>query len=332
MFELNAIRRGRALAFVGIAALTCGMLPAAQAQDSYPDRPIQMVVPFPAGGTTDIIGRSIGQRLGERWGQSIVLENKGGAGGNIGTQFVVKSAADGYTWSINTAAPMAINPHLYTNLTFDPLTDLVPMVRIAEVQNVLVVNNDIPANTLQEFLTYAASRTEPLFYGSTGVGTAAHLSGFMLTQRAGLNATHVPYKGAAALNDLIGARVQFMFATLPSVMGHLQSGKLRAIAVSSARRSAVLPDLKTVAEQGFPGFDTGTWYGIFAPKATPRNVIDKVNRDVNAILADPEVQKSMLDAGAEPAGGITPEQFGEFVQKESQRWKGIVETSGATAS
>lgn len=332
MFDVKTVRSVRAIACAATAVLVCGISTTARAEASYPDRPVQMVAPFPAGGTTDIVGRGISQRLSEIWGQPIVLENKGGAGGNIGTQFVVRAAPDGYTWSINTAAPMAINPHLYKNLTFDPLADLVPMVRIAEVQNVLVVNNDIPATTLDEFVTYAKSRTEPLFYGSTGVGTAAHLSGFMFTQRAALNATHVPYKGAAALNDVIGGRVQFMFATLPSVIGHLQSGKLRALAVSSARRSNVLPELKTVAEQGFPGFDTGTWYGLFAPAGTARHVIDKVNHDVNAILADPEVKKSMIDAGAEPAGGATPEQFGQFVQAESQRWKHIVETSGATVN
>lgn len=332
MFVWTPIRRMHTLALSAMAVLACSVSATAHAQDDYPNRPVQMVAPFPAGGTTDLIGRSIGQRLSELWGQSIVLENKGGAGGNIGTQFVIKAAPDGYTWSINTAAPMAINPHLYENLPFDPLKELVPMVRIAEVQNVLVVNNDVPAKTLQEFITYAKSSKEPLFYGSTGVGTVAHLSGFMLTQQAGLNATHVPYKGAAALNDLIGGRVQFMFATLPSVMSHLRSGKLRAIAVSSARRSKVLPDLQTVGEQGYPGFNTGTWYGLFAPAGVSSSVINKVNKDVNAILADPAVQKSMLDAGAEPAGGTTPEEFGQFVQGESDRWKEIVKTSGATAN
>jgi len=335
MFPLSPpARRARSLIAVAAAAAAglLGVSPAACAGDGFPQRPVQMVVPFPAGGTTDIIGRSVGQQLGARWGQPIVLENRGGAGGNIGTEFVIKAAADGYTWSINTAAPMAINPHLYDNLAFDPLDALVPMVRIADVQNVLVVNNDVPAATLDEFIAYARSRREPMFYGSTGVGTAAHLTGFMMAQRAGFEATHVPYRGAAALTDLIGGRVQFMFATLPSVIGHLRDGKLRALAVSSAKRSKVLPDLKTVAEQGFPGFDTGTWYGLFAPKGTPRSVIDKVNKDVNDILADPAVQRSMLEAGAEPAGGYTPEQFGEFVRGESDRWREIVKTSGATAS
>lgn len=318
-----------------ISLLSGLMLSAAAVADSgttFPEKPIQMVVPFPAGGTTDIIGRSIGLRLGERWNQPVVLENRGGAGGNIGTEFVVRAAPDGYTWSINTAAPMVINPHLYTNLKFDPQQDLMPIVRVADVPNALVVSSDIPANNLEEFVAYAKSRSEPLFYGSTGVGTAAHLTSFILSQRMGLDAIHVPYKGAAALNDLVGGRVQFMFATIPSVISHLRSGKLKAIAVSTKTRSSALPDVPTVAEQGVEDFDMGTWYGFFVPRGTPVAIIEKANRDVNDILSDPKVRESLLHAGAEPVEPNSPEDFAKFVAGHSERWKEIVKSSGATAN
>ncbi len=313
-----------------LSGLMLSLPVAAESIDAYPSKPIQIVVPFPAGGTTDIIGRAFGQKLGERWGQAIVLENKGGAGGNIGTEHVVRAAPDGYTWSINTAAPVMINPHLYTNLKFDPLQDLLPIVKVADVQNVLVVHPSVPANNLTEFLAYAKSRSEPLFYGSTGVGTAAHLTSFILSQRMGLDATHVPYKGAAALNDLIGGRVQFMFATIPSVIGHIRAGKLKAIAISTQQRSSALPDVPTVIQQGIPDFDMGTWYGFFVPKGTPRPIIDKVNAEVNTFLADPSVQELLLTAGAEPVGPNSPEEFAGFLAKTSENWKAIVKSSGAT--
>lgn len=319
-----------------VPALLAGLLlfctAVVNAETKFPERPIQIVVPFPAGGTTDIIGRSIGQRLGELWGQPVVLENRGGAGGNIGTEFVVRSAPDGYTWSINTAAPMVINPHLYNDLKFDPLRDLMPIARVADVPNALVVNSDVPANNLEEFVAYAKSRSEPLFYGSTGVGTAAHLTSFILSQRMGLEAIHVPYKGAAALNDLIGGRVQFMFATIPSVIGHVRAGKLKAIAISTTTRSSALPDVPTVAEQGVADFNMGTWYGFFVPKGTPREIIDKANKDINGILSNPAVIESLLHAGAEPVSTNSPEEFRRFIEDHSQSWKKIVVSSGATAN
>ena len=225
-----------------------------------------------------------------------------------------------------TAIPMVWSLWLsFTN--YDPLTDLVPVVQIADVPNVLVVHPSLPVKNFDEFVAYAKANPGKLNYSSTGVGTSSHLSGFMLTERMGTQATHIPYKGADALNDLLSGRIQFMFATIPSVMPHIQAGKLRALAVSSAKRSRSLPDLPTVAEKGFPGFEAGSWFGFFAPKGTPTDVITKVNQAVNDIL--PSLQAQMIREGADPVGG-SPKQFGDFTRKEYVKWKAVVKASGAT--
>lgn len=309
-------------------ALTAGLALAAPARaDDYPTRPVRVVVAFTAGGTTDMLARSVSQQLAQRFKQSFVVDNRPGAGGNIGTEFVVRSPADGYTMLVNSVGPISINQTLYRKLNYDPLTDLVPVVQIADVPNVLVVHPSLPVKSFEEFVAYAKANPGKLNYGSTGVGTSSHLSGFMLTERIGTQATHVPYKGADALNDLLSGRVQFMFATIPSVMPHIQAGKLRALAVSSAKRSRSLPDLPTVAEKGFPGFEAGSWFGFFAPKGTPQDVIAKVNHAVNEAL--PSLQAQMIREGADPVGG-SPKQFGDFTRKEYVKWKAVVKASGAT--
>ncbi|KAI3589078.1 BUG/TctC family periplasmic protein [Cupriavidus sp. U2] len=309
-------------------ALTAGLALAAPARaDDYPTRPVRVVVAFTAGGTTDMLARSVSQQLAQRFKQSFVVDNRPGAGGNIGTEFVVRSPADGYTMLVNSVGPISINQTLYRKLNYDPLTDLVPVVQIADVPNVLVVHPSLPVKSFEEFVAYAKANPGKLNYSSTGVGTSSHLSGFMLTERIGTQATHVPYKGADALNDLLSGRVQFMFATIPSVMPHIQAGKLRALAVSSAKRSRSLPDLPTVAEKGFPGFEAGSWFGFFAPKGTPQDVIAKVNQAVNEAL--PSLQAQMVREGADPVGG-SPKQFGDFTRKEYVKWKAVVKASGAT--
>lgn len=299
----------------------------AHAADEYPTKPVRVVVAFTAGGTTDMLARSVSQHLSQKLKQSFVIDNRPGAGGNIGTEFVVRSPADGYTLLVDSVGPIAINQTLYKRLNYDPLKDLVPVVQIADVPNVLVVHPSLPVKNFDEFVAYAKANPGKLNYSSTGVGTSSHLSGFMLTERIGAPATHIPYKGADALNDLLTGRVQFMFATIPSVISHIQAGKLRAIAVSSARRSRSLPDLPTVAEKGFPGFEAGSWFGIFAPRGTPPAVIAKVNQAVNEAL--PSLQAQMIREGADPVGG-TPEQFGKFTQKEYLKWKEVVRASGAS--
>jgi tripartite-type tricarboxylate transporter receptor subunit TctC len=297
---------------------------------AYPTRTVRIVVAFTAGGTTDILARSIGAQLSERLKQPFVIDNKPGAGGNIGTEMVVRSAPDGYTLIIDSVGPIAVNPTLYKGLPYNPLTDLVPIVQIAEVPNVLVVGPSLGVKNFEELIAYAKANPGKLNYSSTGIGTSSHLSGFMLCKRAGIEATHVPYKGADALNDLLAGRVQFMFATIPSVIQHIQAGKLLAIAVSSAKRSRSLPDVPTVIESGLPDFDAGSWFGIFAPKGTPEPVIAQLNRTVNEILAMPSIEKQLIREGADPGGG-TPAAFSQFVQREYEKWKLIVSESGATS-
>ena len=228
--------RRRFLHLAAGAAALPAVARTARAQ-AYPSRPVRMIVPFGPAGTTDIVARLMGQWLSEHLGQQFVVENRPGGAGNIGTEAVVRAPADGYTLIVNSVGPMAVNPTLYKNLSYNPLTDLLPIVQIADVPNVLVVNPEVPAKTLEEFIAYAKANPNKLNYGSTGVGTSSHLSSYMLSKRIGAETLHVPYKGANALNDLLAGRVQFMFATIPSVIAHIKAGKLRAIAVSSQKRS-----------------------------------------------------------------------------------------------
>ncbi|CAN5198666.1 tripartite tricarboxylate transporter substrate binding protein [soil metagenome] len=320
-------RRGLAAA-LGVGAGS--MLPAwAQDQTDWPTRPVKVVVAFTAGGTTDILARSVSQQLSERWKQSFIIDNRTGGGGNIGTEFAARSAPDGYTFIVNSVGPMAVNLSLYKKLAINPLTDLVPVVQIADVPNMLVVNPGVPAKTVAELVAYGKAHPAELNYCSTGVGTSSHLAGFMLGQRGGFVATHVPYKGADALNDLLAGRIQFMFATIPSAIQHIRAGALRALAVSSVKRSRSMPDVPTVAESGFPGFEAGSWFGFFAPKGTPAPIMAKLNGAVNDVLRVPAIGDQMIREGADPVGG-TAEQFGKFVHSEYEKWKIVVRDSGAT--
>ncbi|NBQ05270.1 MAG: tripartite tricarboxylate transporter substrate binding protein [Betaproteobacteria bacterium] len=293
-------------------------------------RKLDRIDPSTAGGTTDILARLVAQQLTEKLKQPFVIDNKPGAGGNLGTEMVVRSPADGYTLIVNSVGPMAVNTTLYGKLPYNPMVDLVPIVQIADVPNVLVVNPNVPAKTMEEFLVYAKANAGKLNYGSTGVGTSSHLSSFMLAKRAGFEATHIPYKGADALKDLLAGRIQFMFATIPSVMPQIQAGKLRPLAVSSLKRSRSMPEIPTVVETGLPNFEAGSWFGFFAPKGTPDVVISSVNKAVNEILGLPALEQQMIAQGADPAGG-TPAQFGQFVQRETDKWRVIVKESGAKA-
>ncbi len=320
------IARGiRAVAAVAVA------LGAAAVQGQlapYPAKPVKIVVAFTAGGTTDIMARTIGQRLSEKLKQPFVVENKPGAGGNIGTEFVARAPADGYTLIVNSVGPMAVNPTLYKNLPHNPLTDLVPIAQIADVPNVLVVHPSLNVKTMEDFLKYAKANPGKLNYASTGIGTSSHLSGYMLASRAGFDAVHIPYKGAEALKDLLTGRVQFMFATIPSVIAHIKAGNLVAVAVTSTQRSRSMPEVPTVTDSGFPGFEAGSWFGFFAPKGTPREAIATLNRAVNEVLAEKAVDTRLVEEGADPAAG-TPEKFGSFVKSEYEKWRTVVQQSGA---
>ena len=319
--------RWNVAAALALTALSAPCAALAQA-DAWPAKPVRVVVAFSAGGTTDILARSVAEKLSNQLKQPFVIDNKPGAGGNIGTEFVVRAPADGYTLIVNSVGPMAVNQTLYKDLPYDPLKDLVPVVQIADVPNVLVVNPSVPVKTFEEFVAYAKANPGKLAYGSTGTGTSSHLSSYMLSKRIGAETLHVPYKGAGALNDLLPGRVQFMFATIPSVISHIRAGKLRALAVSSEKPSRSLPGVPTVAEKGFPGFAAGSWFGVFAPKGTPQPVIVLLNKSVNEAL--PSLEAQMIREGADPVGGSAA-QFGQFTQREFEKWKVIVRESGATA-
>ena len=302
---------------------------AAHAADPWPSRPVKIIIAFTAGGTTDIVARLLTPKLEERFKQPFVVENRPGAGGNLGTEIACRAAPDGYTLLVNTVGPMAVNPTLYKKLGCDPLTELVPIVQISDVPNVLVVPPSLNVKTMEEFVAYCKAHSGQINYGSTGIGTSAHLSSFVLASRAGCNATHIPYKGAEALKDLLAGRVQFMFATIPSVIGHIRSGALVAIAVTSPQPSRSLPGIPTVADSGFPGFQAGSWVAMFAPAGTPQDIITALNKAVNEILADKAIEARLVEEGADPIGG-SPEKLGAFHRSEYEKWRQVVKESGAT--
>jgi tripartite-type tricarboxylate transporter receptor subunit TctC len=312
--------------FLAVLALLAAHPATAQ---QYPAKPVKIVVGFTAGGTTDVMARMLAQRLSERLKQPFVVENRPGAGGNLGTEVAVRAAPDGYTLLVNTVGPMAVNPTLYKNLPYNPLTDLAPIAQISDVPNVLVVHPSLKVATLEGFVAYAKAHPGELNYGSTGIGTSAHLSSFIFASRAGFAATHIPYKGAEALKDLLAGRLQFMFATIPSVIAHIRAGSLVAIAVSSTKRSRSMPDVPTVAESGFPGFEAGSWTALFAPRGTPQEIIALLNKVTNEFISEKAVEARMIDEGGDPVGG-SPEKLGAFVRSEYEKWKTAVRESGAS--
>ena len=292
---------------------------AAQAQD-WPTQPVKTVVSFTAGGTTDIIAREIGNELSKIWKESVVVENKPGAAGNIGTGAVVNAKPDGYTLLMNSIGPIAVNPYIYSKSTFNTMTDLRAVTLVADVPNVLVVAPSLNIKTVQELTKQIEAKPGSFNCASTGVGTAAHLSCAMMAKTRNLTVTHIPYKGADALNDVLSGRVQFMFATLPSVMGNIKAGKLVPLAVSTDKRSPALKDVPTMQEAGYKDFAMGSWFGYFAPAKTPDDIIQKINKDINTVLQNPAVKTKLSNEGAEPVGG-TSESFTKFVKAENDKWK-----------
>ncbi|ARP80710.1 MFS transporter [Bordetella genomosp. 8] len=316
----------RAAATLAAAAAFC--VASAPAQAAYPDKPVRIVVGFSAGGTTDVIARIMAKELTEALGQSFVIENKPGAGSNIGTEYVARSAPDGYTLYF-VAVTSAINQTLYSKLNFDLVKDFAPVALAAKVPNVLVVNPQVPVKSVKELVDYAKAHPGKLAFASSGSGTSIHMAGELFKLKAGVDVLHVPYKGSApALTDLIGGQVQFMFDNMPSSWPHVQSGKLRALAVTTKERSPTAPDLPTMAESGFPGFDVSSWFGLIAPRGTPPEVIKTLNTAMLKSLEKPEVKDAFDKLGAVPAK-TTPEQFGQFIQSEVQTWATVVKASGA---
>jgi tripartite-type tricarboxylate transporter receptor subunit TctC len=295
--------------------------------DTYPSRPIRIVVAFTAGGTTDIIARLVGKKMTDAWGQPVVIDNRPGAGGNLGSNLVAKAPPDGYTLLIGSVGPLAVNATLYPNMPYDNLKDFAPICLVAEVPNMLVVHPSVPVHSVQDLVDLARAKPGTLNYGSTGNGTTGHLSGELLNEQAKIDLVHIPYRGATAVTDLLGGQIQLMFATIPSVIQHVRAGSLRAIAVTSSRRSAALPDVPTVAESGYPGFEASSWYGFVAPAGTPDPIIRKLHALIAGIVSTPDINDQLSSQGADPVGN-TPEEFAQYMQRETEKWSKVVKASG----
>ena len=295
---------------------------------SYPNKPIRLVVPFPAGGATDLLARSIAQRLGQGLGQTVVVENKAGAGGSLGSAEVAKAAPDGYTLLIATSSTHSIGPHLNPKLpykTTGPDSDFTPIAHVADATNVLLVPPDLPVKNVAELIAFAKARPGQLNYASSGNGTIVHLTSEAFKSRAGLYITHIPYRGTAlAIPDLVSNKVQILFDSIVSGMPHVKDGKLKALAVTGRTRSALAPELPTVAESGLPGFYSTTWFGIYGPKGLPAELTAKLNAEFNKALQSAEVRERLARLGADVAAANTPAQFAALVQADSERWADII--------
>ncbi len=311
-----------------LAAAAAAFWPhAVPAQPAYPTKPIRIIVPYTPAGTTDILARLVGQKLSEAWGQPVLIENKPGANGNIGTEAAAKAPNDGYTVVMGTVAPFGINPSLY-KLGFDPVKDFVPITLVALVPNILVVNPNLPVKSVADLIAYAKANPGKLTFGSPGNGSSAHLSGELFKSMAGVDMLHVPYKGnAGVLADLTGGQISLAIDNIPVYIEQARAGKLRALAVSTPKRSSAAPDLPTLAESGLPGFNVSSWFGLYAPAGTPPEIIAKWNAEVARILKLPDVRERLLTLGAEP-GGNTSEEFGAFTRSEIARWASVVKQSG----
>ena len=321
-------RRRRVIA-LAIAVIACVCTADRVLAQAFPSKSARLVVPFPPGGPLDAVGRLIAQQLSERWGQSVVVENKSGAGGNIGADFVAKASPDGYTVVMGALSTHAVNPSLYAKMPYDAQKDFAPITRVAITPNVLVVNPSLPVNSVKELIAYAKAHPGKLSFGSGSTGSAGHLAGELLKVDAGIDMVHVPYKGAApAMQALLAGDTQLMFDNLANAMAQVKAGKLKALAVTTAERSKLAPELPTMAEAGLAGFDISTWFGLFAPAATPADVIAKWNADVTRILESPDVRERLLAQGAEPAPD-SAQDFTRFVSNELAKYARIVKASGA---
>jgi tripartite-type tricarboxylate transporter receptor subunit TctC len=290
----------------------------------YPSKPIRMIVAYPPGGGTDIVGRMVAQKLSEALGQNVVVENRGGASGNIGTEIAARAAPDGYTVLMGNVAPNAINVSLFRNLPFDPVADFAPVSLIASTPNLLVVHPATPARTVKEVIALARARPGTLNFASAGVGSSSHLAGELFRVLAGADIVHVPYKGAGpAMVDVLSGQVQLYFATMPAAMPHVKSAKLVPIAVTSARRSRAMPDAPTIAESGVTGYEASTWYGLLAPARTPGAAVARLHEGVLKILGDAALRERLADQGFEPVGD-SPEEFAAYIKSEIAKWGKVI--------
>jgi tripartite-type tricarboxylate transporter receptor subunit TctC len=313
-------------AFLAIAALAFTGAALAQA---WPAKPIKIIVPYPPGGTSDILARSVGQKLTEAYGQAVIVENKPGATGNIGADYVAKSPPDGYTLLLADIGSLAIAPSVAPSLPFDPVKDFAPVAMVAYSPHLLVVHPSVPAKDARELIALGRAKPDSLNFAVSGLGGANHLAGIDFAQRAGIKWTYIPYKGGSqALTDMVGGQANVMFNGMLATYPFVKDGKLKVLAISSAKRFAAAPDIPTVAELGMPGFETGSWQGIVAPAGTPPEIVKKLHATVTAILATPEMKEKLISAGAEVLPQ-SPEQFGAFIRGERDRWAKVVKESGA---
>jgi tripartite-type tricarboxylate transporter receptor subunit TctC len=327
MKEATMNTRRTLLAVAAAAAL----LPAgtAFAQAAWPSKPITMVVPFPPGGPTDLVARVLAQKLGEQLGQNVIVDNKGGANGNIGAMAVARAPADGYTILYNTSS-ITLSPALYKSLSYNVEKDFAPVALTAVVPLARVVHPSVPANNVKEFVAYAKANPGKLTYGSAGNGNVTHLGAFQFTQANGIDAVHAPFKGSAPADlALASGEIQYLTDTVNSVMGFVKDKRMKMLAVTSAKRMSLFPDVPTLAESGMPGFEVGAWQGVMVPAATPKAVIDRLNAEINKALQHPDVKAKLAGQGAEPLGS-TQAEYAAYVKKEIARWASVVKASGVT--
>lgn len=328
-FGVAASRRFLGIAATVVLAGTALTAHVAANAQSYPSRAIKLIVPFPAGGGTDLIAREVANKVAVANGWSIVIDNKPGSGGNLGVDAAAKAPADGYTLVLGQTSNLAINPTLYAKLPYSPEKDLTPVIEVASAPLVLVVADDSPYKTLADVVAAAKAKPEALNYASSGSGTVAHLATELFQKTASVKFTHVPYKGAAqGSTDLIGGQIQMYMSSVPTLIGYIKNGKMRALAVTSPKRTADLPAVPTVAESGYKGFEAVTWFGLAGPAGLPKDVVAKLNAAFNKALKDPEVKGKLASQGAEALGG-TPEQFAKLIRDDIGRWAPIVKESGA---
>ena len=300
------------------------------AQQPYPNKPIKLVVGFAPGGSADIAARLAAEKLTMELKQPVIVENRPGAGGNIGAEMVARAAPDGYTLLMASTSQIVINPSLYKKMSFSPIKDLVPVILVQNEHNLMVVTPSVPAKTLKEFIAYVKSAPTAVTFASPGQGTPAHLAGELMNQAAGLKMLHVPYKGtSAAVSDLLAGHVTMAIDNMPALLPQVKAGRLRALGVASEHRATAAPEIPTMDEAGLAGYVVPAWKGVMAPSGTPRPIIDKLNTAMNKMLAMPDVRQRMIDLGAEPAGG-TPEKFGELIKVDTSKWAAVVKSTGTS--
>ena len=303
---------------------------AASAQD-YPSKPVRLIIPFAPGGSNDILGRLIGNKLAEATGQQVVIDNRGGAGGSIGVDLAAKSAPDGYTLVIGHIGTLAVNPTLYKNLPYDPIKDLQPISMLAKVANIMVVHPSLPAKSVKELIALAKAKPGSLVYGSGGNGGAGHLATEYFKLMTKTDIVHIPYKGTApATIDLLAGQTQLVFGGIPGIAGHVRNGKLRALGVSTSKRLVVFPEVPTIAEAGVPGYEATQWYGVLAPAGTPPVIVARLNKDIISALENAQVQQRLAEDGSEPLPS-TPNEFTAFIKSETVRWAPVIKAAGIRA-